>query len=130
MTNFAEFAFGSDPTSSASLGQYFVSAIDTDNDNIKEAILTIAVREGGNFTEDAKPTKTIDGIIYLIEGSLTLEDFNAQNPPAVVTLGAWTPGVNDPEAPGGYEWQRFRLLGSDGLPGKGFFRAKATTVAP
>ena len=125
VTNWEEFSFGGDPTSAASRGEFFASGIDTDSNSIKEAILTIAVREGSVFTGSPAPTAVRDGILYTIQGSLDTVSFGLAGAPVVTPLGVWTPAPGGPEAPGGYSWQRFRLSGSEGLPGRGYLRAKA-----
>jgi fibronectin-binding autotransporter adhesin len=126
--NFGEFAFGGDPTSAASNGEYRSSAIDTNGDTISEAILTIAVREGAVFAGAPEPTADKDGIRYSIQGALNTASFGLAGAPAVAPLGVYVPPVGGAEAPGGYAWQRFRLSGSEGLPGRGFLRAKASPI--
>ena len=122
VTNLAEFAFHGDPLNGANTG-YQVSAIeDTDSDALKELTLTLAVRNGSGspiFTGSPSPTATVDDITYTIEGSL---DLNFPN--SVVTETAAPTGL--PALPTGWEYRRFRLDASNGLPGKGFLRAKIT----
>jgi len=121
-TNLTEFAFHGDPLSGANNG-YHVSALeDTNGDGQKELTLTLAVRNGSGspvFTGSPSPSASVDGITYTIEGSL---DLNFPN--SVVTETAAPTGL--PALPTGWEYRRFRLDASNGLPGKGFLRAKVT----
>mgnify|MGYP000095951616 CR=1 FL=1 len=62
------------------------------------------------------------GITYTIEGSLDLAGF-----PTIVSV-VTTPVITGlPPAGAGYEYRSFSLSGSNGLPGKGFLRAKVTS---
>jgi hypothetical protein len=85
-------------------------------------VLTAAVRSTvGAFTGATAKSASVDGITYTIEGSTTLDPFTTQVnnvptavPPSPATLSS------------GYVWKSFSLDGSNGLPGKGFLRAKVT----
>ena len=123
--NLAEFAFNGNPLSGADNGQVYVlqSDSDADGDSTKELILTLAVRKTtGAFTAGAPATATsaTDGISYAIEGSLNLSGFGA----TVTPVGFVDPGVALTDATH-YEFRSFSLSGSNGLPTKGFLRAKA-----
>ena len=84
-------------------------------------MLTIAVREGAPaFTGSPVATATHDGIVYSVEGSLNLVDFDsAVSPVDPITTGL--PGLTGSD----YEYRSFRLDASDGLPSRGFLRAVA-----
>ncbi len=128
INNFTEFAFGTNPTSYGPMGNYFLSWTDTTNDGKPESLLTVAVREGASFLNVVEPTATKDGIIYKIQGSSTLDDFGQVGAPSLTPLGPWQATVGTPEIPGGYEWQRFRMTGSDTTLNRGFFKATATSA--
>lgn len=66
----------------------------------------------------------------MFEDSVNMRDSHLLIPPVVNSLGMVVSGTKDSEAFGREKWQRFRLVGYVGLPAKGFFRAKATAVAP
>jgi fibronectin-binding autotransporter adhesin len=124
--NLTEFALNGDPLSGADNGKVFGLTEDSDFDGNtdKELILTVAVRTGTPaFTGSPSPASVhpTDGITYTIEGSLNLAGFpTAVNvvPTAVIT------GM--PAAGAGYEYRSFSLGGSNGLPEKGFLRAKVS----
>ncbi len=126
--NFAEFAFGTDPTTPGSMGNHFVTWQDTNNDNQPQCILLLAVREGSSFLNVPQPTASKDGVNYLVQGSSTLNDFGQPGAPSLTPLGTWVPTVGTPEIPGGYEWQRFRMIGSEAGLTRGFFKATATSA--
>jgi autotransporter-associated beta strand protein len=124
-TNLVEFAFDGDPTTGANNGKIHVFTVDTDHDGESanaELVLTAAVRSAvGAFTGATSKSASGDGITYTIEGSTTLGSFATQVnnvptavPPSPATLSS------------GYVWKSFSLDGSNGLPGKGFLRAKVT----
>lgn len=124
-SNLAEFAFNGNPLSSADSGKIHVILADSDSGEDasagKELILTVAVRSGTPaFSTGTSPSATVDGITYTIEGSRDLSAFTApvrQVSPVTENL---------PAAGTGYEYRSFTLDASDGLPGKGFLRAKVT----
>ncbi len=120
-SNFAEFAFGTDPTDAASTTGFAVSWADTNGDNEPEQLLMIAVRAGAVFTGSPVPSATLDGLRYEVQGSLDLDEFSLPGAPVVLPLGVWSGSP----APGGFEWQRFRLSGT---PGRGFLRAVVRSV--
>jgi autotransporter-associated beta strand protein len=128
-SNLGEFAFNGNPLSGADNGRIYVLSEDSDFDDPdaqKELILTVAVRAGTPaFTGSPSPTASQDGISYTIEGSLTLGGFATavHVVPTPVTINGITPL---PAAGTGYEYRSFSLSGSNGLPGKGFIRAKVT----
>jgi hypothetical protein len=123
--NLAEFAFNGNPTNGASTGQiHGLTADSSDGGTNKEMILTVAVRKTAPaFTTAAPSTSTVDGITYRIEGgtnlSLWATTVTRLDTPLTSGLPAITDTVN-------YEYRSFSLSGSDGLPGKGFLRARVT----
>lgn len=124
-SNLVEFAFDGDPTTGTNNGKIHVFTVDTNHDGETanaELVLTAAVRSTvGAFTGATAKSASADGITYTIEGSTTLDPFTTQVnnvptavPPSPATLSS------------GYVWKSFSLDGSNGLPGKGFLRAKVT----
>jgi len=96
-----------------------------DSVSAKELILTIAVLANTPvFSADTSPTATsaLDGITYTIEGSTALNGF----PTKVNALITPIIPAQDPNPGSSYVYRSFSLVGSDGLTGKGFMRAKVT----
>lgn len=120
--NLTEFAFHGDPLDGSARGFHLVALEDTDVDNQPELTLTLAVRNGSGspvFSGPPTPTANVDGITYGIEGSLDL-----LFPGSLVSETAVPGGL--PPLPEGWEYRRFRLDASNGLPDRGFLRAKAS----
>ncbi|MCX6876176.1 MAG: autotransporter-associated beta strand repeat-containing protein [Verrucomicrobia bacterium] len=123
-SNLAEFAFNGDPLSGSNNGQVYVLTADGDGDTVKELLLTVAVRKTASFSAGAPATSLpVDGITYHIEGSPTLSGF----PTAVTLVTTAVVPAGAPDLTGtDYAYRSFGLAGSNGLPGKGFLRAKVT----
>jgi len=125
VTNLTEYAFDGNPLNPADHGKVYLMIADSDfdGDTAKELLLTVAVRAGTPvFSAATSPTATSDGITYTIEGSLTLTGAptKVNVVPSAVTAGL-------PDLTGsGYEYRTFSLDGSNGLPSKGFLRAKVS----
>ena len=121
-TNLEEFAFGGIPNDPTKTGLVFgLQADSNDPGTAKEMILTIAVRNGVTFSTPGSPAvsdATVDGLNYSIQGSTDLNNWTA----VVTPVPLINPGL--PALPTGYQYVSFSLNGSDGLPGKGFLRAK------
>lgn len=126
VTNFSEFAFGSSPLSASSRSLAGFVIADSTSDAQNELLLTVAVRAGASFSGSPSPAANIDGINYQIQGSASLSSFTeiVEGPLAAPVLPAALPAT----APAGYEYQTFRLSGSNGLPSRGFLRALATAA--
>ena len=93
-----------------------------DADTLRELTLTLAVRNLAGapvFAGSPSPTASVDGITYTIQGSLDLAF-----PNSAVSETSAPSGL--PILPTGWEYRRFRLDASEGLPDKGFLRAKVT----
>jgi len=122
--NLAEFALNGTPGSGADKGYLALAIEDTDGDTQKELTLTIPVRKAGGppVFAGSPLTATSDGVKYTIEGSLDLVF-----PTSAASEAA--PATGPGGLPAGYEYRRFRLDASEGLPGKGFLRVK-TEAAP
>ncbi len=122
--NFDEFAFGGDPLAGGSGVLSAAATADSTGDSLPELVLTVAVRSDANFVGGSPPTAAANGVNYVIEGSFDLLSFDAavEGPLAAPVVPASLPA----EPPVGYKYVSFRLAGSNGLPGKGFLRARAT----
>ena len=64
---------------------------------------------------------SVDGVTYTIQGSTNLSDFTT----TVLPVDPVVPGTLPP-AGTGYSYRSFILDGSNGLPAKGFLRARVT----
>lgn len=122
--NLAEFALNGAPNNGADNGYQVAAVEDTNADTQKELTLTIAVRKaGGSPVFAGSPLSAVsDGVKYTIEGSLDLVF-----PTSAASEAA--PATGPGGLPADYEYRRFRLDASEGLPGKGFLRVK-TEAAP
>jgi autotransporter-associated beta strand protein len=125
LENIAEFGFNGNPRSGSDRGKIYTSTADStfDGDSLKELILTVAVRNSAVFTSGAPATSAlIDGINYVIEGSVTLNGFptTVNVVPTAVITGLPTDTWPD------YEYRSFSLGNSNNLPNTGFLRAKVT----
>ena len=124
VTNLTEFAFNGNPLSGTDRGFIFGLTADSSADPetvLKEIILTVAVRKTAPaFTTGSPSTSTVDGINYSIEGSTDLTSWTVVVTP-VTPITTGLPALTDPT---NYEYRSFSLNGSNGLPGKGFLRAK------
>lgn len=87
----------------------------------RELVLTVAIRKGNAAAFAGNPLQlAVDGVTYSIEGSTDLAGFGA----AVNEVTPLTAGLPDLSGDLDYEYRSFSLGGSNGLPGKGFLRAK------
>jgi autotransporter-associated beta strand protein len=125
--NLTEFALYGNPADASNNGLVAVLIQDTDVPaDTPELTLVAAVRRGAVFTTngDNAQVATEDGIVYQVEGSLTLDLWTS--PVSAVAAGSDTApaasGLN--EDLGGTDWQyrTFVLDASEGLPAKGFLR--------
>jgi len=126
--NLTEFAFNGQPADGSNNGLTALALQDTTAPAGNELTLVAAVRDGAVFsTAGTTQTATVDGIVYTIEGSLDLV-FPGSNVSTVAGASETTPaGTTLPDISGsGWEYRTFRLDASEGLPGKGFLRAKVT----
>lgn len=121
-TNLVEFAFGGSPVNGANNARIHAFKADSSDPGTEpELLMTVAVRSGTPaFTPGSPATASFEGLNYSIEGSANLGTFaTAVTPVAPVTTAL-------PAAPAGYEYRSFSLDGSNGLPNRGFLRAKVT----
>jgi autotransporter-associated beta strand protein len=128
--NLTEFALNGNPNNGSNNGLTALVLQDTNASTTNELTLVAAVRDGAVFAPaGTTQTATIDGVVYTIEGSLDLVFPGS----AVSTVGSaieTTPaGTTLPDITGSdWEYRTFRLDASEGLPGKGFLRAKITAA--
>lgn len=122
-SNLLEYALNGDPTSATNQGSIASLIQDANMLAGKELTLVVAVRDGATFTDGAA---TVDGITYVVEGSLDL-NFPSS---AVSSTG---PSDTAPAATGlpslagsAWEYHTFTLNASEGLGGKGFLRLKVS----
>ncbi len=120
--NLAEFAFNSNPSSATSDGKVVGKVIELNGNRIWT--LTLPVRTGATFSDDANTHEEvsglIDGIIYRIQGS--------------ADLNAWTLDVSEIEAvqtglpvlETGWSYRTFRAPGTVATEPSDFLRVKIT----
>ena len=129
--NLAEFALNGNPNSGSNNGLTAVLIQDATAPAGNELTLVAAVRDGAVFANgpNGVQTATVDGVVYTIQGSLALTF-----PDSPVSVGSASDTA--PAATGlpslaatAWEYRTFKLDASEGLPGKGFLRAKIE-VAP
>jgi len=118
--NILEFAYGGDPTKPGDIGERQMLLSDGNNDGRPDLLLTLEVRAGAVFSPDGSyMTAVIDGVVCRIEGSLDLLTFTSPVSEVSPHRGAGTPTS-------GYVFKTFRLNAANGLPARGFLRARAT----
>lgn len=121
VTNLEEFGFGGNPAlgSDTASGQLFT--VDSDADTQKDISLTLEVRSGATFSASGNDlvSSVIDDVTYRIEGSTDLINWDSQVLEASPTLSSGSPST-------GYAFKTFRLVGGNGLTGKGFIRASVS----
>jgi autotransporter-associated beta strand protein len=122
MTNFQEFAFDGDPTSSAASGK-IRTRVETIGAE-QALVITAPVRSTGTPAFSGNPKSlTIDGIKYTIEGSNDLVSFNqevTQIPPSSIAMPALSNAA--------WSYRSFRLDGAIPARGeKGFLRMAVET---
>ena len=111
----AEFAFGTDPTSDASLPvQGF--AVEEEASGDDRLSITFLRRTGGS---GSGVSYTVDGITYTVEGSLDLADWNEPVESAANPTGLAA-------APPNYEWVTFRH-GASSAEGRAFLLIRVET---
>ncbi len=117
--NVREFAFGGSPVSGSDNGQQQIRTVAVAANSPRVLTRTVEVRAGATFEKSGnKLTATVDGVVYTIEGSLDLVNFESAVSEVVPSLGTGSPKT-------GYVFKTFRLDASSGLNGKGFIRAGA-----
>ena len=122
-SNLFEFALGGAPSDSSNYGKIYLLTADSDDPNVeKELLMTVAVRKKTPvFTGGASKSAVSDFEKITVSGSDDLADFGI---PVEVVPPIPPPGA--PEAPDDYEYRSFKLVGSDGLPSRGFLRVEVS----
>ncbi len=128
-TNRTEFAFNGNPRNGSDRGLFVQLLADgSDGDSDPELTLSCAVRRGARFVPgqgNRQVSAAIDGLVYAIEGSISLtggwdatilHQGSSDTPP---------PGSGLPDLTGaGWHYQTFSAF--NGLQGRGFLRAAIT----
>ena len=118
--NLLEFALNGNPADGANNGKQAMRTTGSGAAGTNPGLtLTLAVRDGAVLSAGANGsvTLTVDGIIYNVQGSLTLV------PPFDSPVSEVTPAFALSPAPAaGWTARTFRLDASDNLPGSGFLR--------
>jgi autotransporter-associated beta strand protein len=130
--NLAEFAFNGDPLDPSDNGMVASLIQDASAPAGDELTLVVAARNGATFSGSGSPTvqsATVDGVAYTIEGTVDL----------VAIPGSAVSHIAGPlnTAPAGsgltadltgedWKYHVFKLDASEGLPDKGFLRAKVS----
>ncbi|MCW1923672.1 autotransporter-associated beta strand repeat-containing protein [Luteolibacter arcticus] len=122
-TNLMEFALNGNPASNSDSGKMTVSAVDSnDAGSDNDLTLTLAVRDGAVAAAgpDGSITLTVGDIVYTIQGSQNLVDWNkaiSEVTPASVLVPAASPG---------WTARTFQVTDSNGLPEGRFMRVGIT----
>ena len=120
-TNLEEFGFGGNPANGADTGTGQALTVDADGDTQKDITLTLEVRSGATFSVSGNDlvSSAVDEVIYRIEGSTDLANWDSAVSEVSPSLGSGSPSS-------GYVFKTFRLNAGNGLAGKGFLRASVT----
>ena len=122
-SNNMEFALNGNPGSAADGGKLAVSTEDSgDSGTDRDLTLTLAVRDGAvvGAGPDGSITLTVDGLVYTIQGSANLVDWNK----AINEVTPASPLV--PAASPGWTARTFQVTDSNGLPAPRFIRVDVT----
>jgi len=121
-TNLEEFAFDRNPNSKA---QEIKTSIHLTNISTTDYLaITLPVRSGAAFSSSPSPTATVDGIIYTIQGTLSLDDWTESLTEVTPVESSGLPALSS-----GWEYRTFRFVESSLLQSQGFFRI-ATEQTP
>ncbi|WP_341404576.1 beta strand repeat-containing protein [Luteolibacter soli] len=121
--NSFEFALDGNPASFTNAGKISVSTLDSnDAGSDRELSVTLAVRNGAVLATqpDGSVTLTVDDIVYTIQGSQNLVDWNE----AISEVTPPTPLV--PAANIGWTARTFQVTDSNGLPSRRFLQVSVT----
>lgn len=118
LTNFVEFALGSNPADPADRGMIVTKVADVDGGTY--LTLTLPVRDGAAFTGPGDlESQPLDGVTYTIQGSEDLADFTSTD--VVEITPALSAGLAPP--PAGWSYRSFRLSSPVSASPRGFLRA-------
>lgn len=131
VNNLREFAFNGDPLDPSDNGLIAGLTQDASTPPGEELTIIIAARNGATFSGSGSPTvqsATVDGFTYTVEGTLDLATIPGSNVSYVDGPSGTAPpatGLPDLSA-AGWKYHTFKLDASEGLPDKGFLRAKVS----
>ncbi len=135
-SNLAEFAFDGDPRSGLNDGKVVSKVATLPSDGSKVLTLTLPVRNGATFSGATEQVSAlIDGLIYTIQGSATLDPDSwtlviteITNPADVAAIQAGLPALSDINGDSVADWtyRTFRTPGTvtDGSHPHDFIRGK------
>jgi hypothetical protein len=132
--NLREFAFNGDPLDPSDNGMVAGLVQDASAPAGEELTLVVAVRNGATFTGGGSPTvqsATVagDGVTYSIEGTLDLTTIPGSSVSHVAGPLNTAPagsGLTEDLTAADWKYHVFKLDASEGLPDKGFLRAKVS----
>jgi hypothetical protein len=124
-SNFREFAFNSDPSSARNSGKV-ISRLDTTS-GAQALVLSFPVRGNPTFTGTPQKSALADQVIYTVEGSNDLVNFNQ------IVTEITAESANLPSLESGWTYRSFRLAGEIGgstsRGNSGFLRVR-TALSP
>ena len=134
VNNLREFAFKGDPLDPSDNGMIAGLVQDASAPPGTELTLVIAARNGATFSASSPPSPivqsaSVDGVTYTIEGTLDLATIpgsdvsHVAGPLDTAPVGS---GLGDNLNGTGWQYHVFKLDASEGLPDKGFLRAKVS----
>lgn len=130
--NLQEFAFNGDPLDPSDNGMIAGQVRDASLPAGDELTLVIAARNGATFgvgVPATVQTATVDGVTYTIEGTVDLATIPGSavsyvsGPSNTAPAGS---GLTEDLTSAGWKYHVFKLDASEGLPDKGFLRAKVS----
>ena len=123
-SNLAEFAFNGAPDDGSDRGLFAIVIQDTSAPVGDELTLVIAVRNGAVF--GSGNTATSDGLTYTTQGSLDLAAWGSTvtHVAGPTTTAPGGSGLTEDLTATAWKYHTFKLDASEGLPAKGFLRAK------
>ena len=132
--NLQEFAFNGNPLDPSDNGMIAGLVQDASAPSGDELTLIVAVRNGATFSGTGSPTvqsATVagDGVTYSIEGSVDLATIPGSNVSHVAGPLNTAPagsGLTEDLISADWKYHVFKLDASEGLPDKGFLRAKVS----
>ncbi len=131
LENIVEFGLDQEPLAAGNGGKWRLAIADTDpGAGVDNALtLTVPMRAGADFTGSDPGdllSGTVDGVIYRVEGSETLDSF-----PLDITEVSPALSVGLPNPSAGWTYRTFRLPGAPGNPHpKAFLRVDVSEPAP
>ena len=137
-SNMVEFAFDGNPRNGSNEGKMIGSIVTLPSDGSQVFTLTLPIRRDASFSgASAQVSALIDGLVYTIQGSHTLEAASwtmavrEVTGPDATAIQAGLPGLSDLDHDLSAEWayRTFRVPGSVGEGNRGDF-LRATVTQP